>query len=95
MKNNPPRQAMSALHSFVELPHPAPPTRMHKLRIHERMCTPWPCSECVADLYGDVKNIFGIHTSACTSAQDTCLGHTTLTANMHIHPRKHARATVQ
>jgi len=32
---------------------------------------------------------------ACTGDQETCLVHTTLTAKMHIHLRKHARATVQ
>ena len=56
--NNPPRQETSALHRLVEPPHPRPPTRMNKLRIHKRMCT--PCSDCVADVYGDVKNTCGI-----------------------------------
>ena len=51
--NNPPHQETSALHRLVEPPHPRPPTRMNKLRIHKRMCTPY--SDCVADMYGDVK----------------------------------------
>jgi len=92
VKNSPPRQATSALHRLVEPSHPRPPTRMNKLLIHERMCT--PCSDCVANMYGDVKNI-GMYTPACTSAQDTCLVHTTITAKMHMHPRKHACATLQ
>jgi len=66
---------------------------MNKLCTHERRCT--PCSDCVADMYGDVKNTCGMYIPACTGAQDTCLVHTTLTTKMHIHPRKHARATVQ
>ena len=45
--------------------------------------------------YSDVKNTCGIHTPAGTGAQGTCLVHTTLTAEMHIHLRKHARATLQ
>jgi len=35
-------------------------------------------------MYGKVKNTCGIYTSACTSAQDTSLVHTTLIAKMHI-----------
>ena len=63
---------------------------MNKIRTHERMCT--TCSVCVADMYCDVKNTCRMCTPACTCAQGTCLVHT---AKMHIHPRKHARATVQ
>jgi len=57
-RRSPPRQAISALHRLVETPHPQPPTRMNTLRTHERMCT--PCSDCVADMYGDVKNTCGM-----------------------------------
>jgi len=53
---------------------------MKKMRTYE------PCCGCVADLYGGVKNTGGMYTPACTSAQDTCFVHTTLTAKMHIHP---------
>jgi len=66
---------------------------MNKLRTHEHMCT--PCIDCVAIMYGHVKNTCGMYTPACTGAQNTCLVHTTLTANTHIHPHKYARATVQ
>ena len=57
------------------------------------MCT--PCSDCVENMYGNVKNTCAMYTPACTGAQDSCLVHTTLTAKMHIHTRQHARATVQ
>jgi len=77
-KNHPPRQATSALHELAEPPHPRLPTRMNKLRTQERMCT--PCSDCVADMDGDIKNICKMYTPACTGAQDTCLMHTTLIA---------------
>ena len=93
VKNVPPRQATSALHRLVEPYHPRHRTRMNKLCIRDRMCT--PCSDCVADMHSNVKNTCGIYTPACTGAQDTCLVHTTLTAKMHIHPRKHVRAAVQ
>jgi hypothetical protein len=93
VKNNPPHHTTSALHRLVEPPHPRPPTRINKLRTHERMCT--PCNDCVADMYGDVKNTCGMDTPTCTGAQDPWLVHTMPTAKMHIRPRKHARATVQ
>jgi len=64
VKNKPPRQATSALHRQVEPSHPRPPTRMDKLRIHERMCT--PCNDCVANMCADVKNTSGTYTPACT-----------------------------
>ena len=53
VENKPPLQATSALHRLDEPPHPCPPTRMNKLRIHEHTYT--PCSDCVANLYADVK----------------------------------------
>jgi hypothetical protein len=46
-------------------------------------------------MFVDVKNTCAKHTLACTGAQDVSLVHTTPIANMHIHPRKHAHATVQ
>ena len=66
-----------------------------KLRTHKRMCA--PCSDCVADMYGDVKNNCGMYTPACTGAQNMGSVYTTLTAaaKMQIHLRKHARAMVQ
>jgi len=91
IKNYHPRQATSALYRLFEHPYPCCPTRMNKLRA--RMYT--PCSNCVADMYCDVKNTCGMNTPACTGVQDTCLVHTTLTSKIHIHPCKHARATVQ
>jgi len=57
VKNNPPRQATSALQRLVEPPQPRPPMRMNKLRTHERMRRPY--SDYVADMYGDVKNTCG------------------------------------
>ena len=93
VKRNPPRHTTSALHRLVEPPHPRPGTRMKKLRIHERMCT--HCSDCVANMYGDIKNTCGLYTPAYTGAQGTYSVHTTLSAKVHIHPRKHACATVQ
>jgi len=93
VQSNPPRQVTSTLHRLVEPPHPHPSTRMNKLRTHERMCT--PCSDCFADMYGDVTITCGMCTPACTGAQDICLVHTTFTAKMHIHLCKHVRATVQ
>jgi len=90
VKNKYPRQATSALHRLAETPHPRPPTRMNKLRIHERMCT--PCSDCVANMYADVKNACGTCISACPGDQDTCLVHTTLTAkNLNAHTSAQAR----
>jgi len=62
---------------------------------HTRECICTPCSDCVADMYVDLNRTCEIYTPACTGAQDTCLVYTSLTAKMHIHPRKHARATVQ
>ena len=59
---------------------------MNKLRTHEHMCT--PCSDCVADMYGDVKNTCGMYTSACIGVQDNYLVHITLTAK-----RTHTRAS--
>jgi len=86
-------QATSTLHRPVEHPNPRRPKRMSKLRTNERMCT--PCCDCFEDMYVDVKNTCGMYTPACTGVQDNCLVHTTLTANMHIHPRKHASAMAQ
>ena len=57
------------------------------------MCT--PCRDCVADMCSHLKNTFVMYTPACPGAQETCLVHSTLTAKMHVHPRKHARATAQ
>ena len=64
IKNQHIRQATSALHKLVS---PSSPTRMNKLRTHEHMCT--PSSDCIADMYGQVKNIRG-----CTHlhALDSC-----------------------
>ena len=43
------------------------------------MCT--ICSECVADVYVGVEtHLCNIHTRPCTSAQNTCKVHVTLTA---------------
>ena len=88
-----PRQATSVLQTLVEHPHTRSPTQMNKLRTHERMCT--PCSDCFADMYGDVTNTFGMCKPACAGAQDVCLVYTMFTAKMHIHLCKHVRATVQ
>jgi len=73
---------------------------MNKLRIPCSDCVAdvygdESCSDCVADVYGDVKNTCGMYTSACAGDQDTCLVQTTLTAKMHIHPRKYARVMLQ
>jgi len=92
VQNNPPHRATRVQQRLLEPPHPGPPTRINILRIHERMCS--PCSDCVADEYGGVKDTSEIYTPACTGAQDTCLVHTALTAKIHIHPHKLARATV-
>jgi len=92
LKNHHPRQAIISMHRPVEPSHPRPPMQMNKLRIHERMCT--PCSDCVADIHGDFRHTCGMYTPTCTGAQDTCSMHTRLTAKMHIHPHKHARAMV-
>ena len=62
------------------------------------MCT--ACSECVADVYVGVKtHLCNIHTHSCTSAQNTCKVHVTLTAkkctyiytytHMHTHTYAH------
>ena len=85
-QNNPPGQATSAPHRLVEPLNHHPQSTMNKLCIHEHMCA--TCSDCVADMYVDVQNTCGIKTPACVGAQDTFSVHATLTAKMHIHPRK-------
>jgi len=63
------------------------------------MCT--PCSECVADVYVDVKkHLCNVSTCTCTGAQNTCSKvHATVTAkkgtyiytytHMHVHTYAH------
>jgi len=61
VQKKPPRQATSAVHRLLQPPHPRPQTRMNKLHTHKRTCA--PCSDCIADMYGDVKNTCGtVHT---------------------------------
>ena len=69
------------------------------------MCT--TCSKCVTDVYVGVKtHLCNLHTRPCTSAQNTCKVHVTLTAKknahiyiptyicirMHMHTKTHAHA---
>jgi len=69
VKNKPPRQAISALYRLVEFPNPRPPLwRKWTNCEHTSACAHPALSDCVADMFGDVKNTCGMYTPACTGA---------------------------
>jgi len=59
------------LHRLAEPPKPRLPMRINKLRIHERMCT--SCSDCVTNMYADVKNTCATYQPACTGSSKTII----------------------
>ena len=97
VKNKPQRQAASALYRLAEPPHPRPPPLMNKLRIYERtelhVHALWRVCLQIRKLMS--KSISLLYITTHDLVLKTLVEYMpNSTQKMHLHSRKHARATV-